>query len=287
MLSLKIISLFPSFFDSPLQQGVLGRAIKTGLLNIQFFNPRDYAENTCQSVDDSPFGGGEGMLMQYPVLQKTLIDLMKTDEDSAAKHRKNSGSKCQTPYKVYYLSPQGKKWDYKQARSWTQEPSVKRILICGRYSGLDQRFITEYVDEELSIGDYVLSGGEPAALVILDSMARFIKGALGNECSAVQDSFENQSLLEPPQWTKPRNIAGYQIPDLMLSGHHKNIKQFQYQLSLVVTALKRPDLLHNNPARCDLKTAVQAVQNLSTKELKTCGLNAKKLQFLLDSFTSS
>lgn len=265
MLTIKILTLFPSFFDSPLKQGILGKAVQSGLLKIQFINPRDFTDNTYQSVDDNPYGGADGMLMQYIPMQKTMESLNLS---------KNN--------KVYYFSPQGRLWDYKQARLWAEQDSVERVLICGRYSGLDQRFISEYVDEEISIGDYVLNGGESAALVILDSTVRFIKGALGNEHSAEQESFENQSLLEAPQWTRPRDIAGYQIPKVMLSGHHENIKTFQYHLSLVITALKRPDLLKKSGAERNLKKAVQSIQTLSSSELKACGLNQKNLQFLID-----
>ncbi len=264
MLTIKIISLFPSYFDSPLRQGILGKAIQSKLLKVQFINPRDYAERAYQNIDDSPFGGADGMLMQYLPMKKTMESMSL----------KNS--------LVYYLSPQGKLWDYKQARSWAEQDSKERILICGRYSGLDQRFINEYVDEEISIGDYVLNGGESAALVILDSIVRFIKGALGNEHSAEKESFENQNLLEPPQWTKPRDIVGYQIPKVILSGHHENIRKFQYHLSLVVTSLKRPDLLKKSGAKQDLKEAIQSIQALSPAELKACGLSPEKLQFLID-----
>ena len=265
MLTLKIITLFPSFFDSPLKQGILGKAVQSGLLKLKFINPRDFTDNTYQSVDDSPYGGGDGMLLQYMPMKKTIESI---------RSKKNQ---C-----IYYLSPQGKLWDYKQARLWAEQDSVERILICGRYSGLDQRFISEYVDEEISIGDYVLNGGESAALVILDSTVRFIEGALGNESSAEQESFENQNLLEAPQWTRPSDIAGYQIPKVMLSGHHENIKRFQYHLSLVITALKRPDLLKKSDAEKDLQAAIQSIQALSSSELKACGLNRKNLQSLID-----
>ena len=265
MLTIKIITLFPSFFDSPLKQGILGKTIQSGLLKVQFINPRDYTDNTYQSVDDSPYGGADGMLMQYGPMEKTIESLQL-------------GKSSQ----VYYFSPQGGLWDYKQARIWAEQDSVERVLICGRYSGLDQRFIDKYVDQEISIGDYVLNGGESAALVILDSTVRFIEGALGNEHSANQESFENQNLLEAPQWTRPRDIAGYQIPKVMLSGHHENIKEFQYHLSLVMTAVKRPDLLKTSPAKKDLKTAIQSIRTLSPAELQACGLSPEKLQFLID-----
>ena len=268
MLTIKIITLFPSFFDSPLKQGILGKAVQSGLLKVQFINPRDYTDNAHQSVDDSPYGGGDGMLMQYTPMKKAMESM-------------NVGKKS----RVYYLSPQGKLWDYKQARFWAEQDVQEKVLICGRYSGLDQRFISEYVDEEISIGDYVLNGGESAALVILDSTVRFIKGALGNKYSSEQESFETQNLLEAPQWTRPRDVAGYQIPHAVLSGHHENIKRFQYHLSLVVTALKRPDLLEKSDSKKDLKKAVQCIQVLSPAELKACGLSPEKLQFLIDHIT--
>lgn len=259
MLKINIITLFPDFFNSPLKTGILGRAIQSNLLKIHFVNPRDFTEDAHQSVDDSPFGGGDGMVMKYEPLQKAVESL----------NQKNS--------QVVYLSPQGKEWDYSKARAWTEKKNKGWTFICGRYGGVDQRFISEYVQEEISVGDYVLTGGEPAMLVILDSLSRFIKGALGNESSSIKESFEHHKLLEAPQWTRPRDIRGYRVPEVILSGHHENIEEFRYLISVLITAVKRPDLLEKSSARKDLSKAIKMAKSFSRKELKACGLSEECL----------
>ena len=317
MLKINIITLFPDFFESPLKTGILGRSIRTKLLKIHFINPRDFSEDKYQSVDDSPFGGGDGMVIKYEPLKRAIESLSKkkninnphtdhgsdyyttqsgiTDqseqkikslrlENSDSYEKEKAERLKQDQYKyinktgsVIYLSPQGKKWDYVKARTYAKQ-SKQLTFICGRYAGLDQRFISKYVHEEISIGDYVLMGGESAMLVILDSLCRFIKGSLGNASSSVDESFEHQKLLEAPQWTRPAEIAGYKIPEVILSGHHKKIKQFRYFMSVLITSIKRPDLLKNNPARKDLAKAIQMAQTLSPKELKACGLSIECLK---------
>ena len=262
MLKINIVTLFPDFFSSPLKQGVLGRTIKSQLLKIHFVNPRDFTEDIHQSVDDTPFGGGDGMVMMYSPLKKALESLSNINQ------------------KVIYLSPQGQQWNHKKARMWAAQTDKEWTFICGRYAGIDQRFISEYVDEEISIGDYVLTGGEPAMLVVLDSFSRFIKGALGNESSSVNESFEQDHLLEAPQWTRPQEIPRYEVPKVMLSGHHKNIKNFQYLISILITAVKRPDLLISNKTQQDLPKSIKMAESLSEKELKACGLNIDHIQNL-------
>ncbi|MDE0118860.1 MAG: tRNA (guanosine(37)-N1)-methyltransferase TrmD [Bdellovibrionales bacterium] len=262
MLKINVVTLFPHFFNSPLKTGILGRAIQSKLLKTHFVNPRDFTEDVHQSVDDAPFGGGDGMVMMYPPLKKAIESLSATNP------------------KVIYLSPQGQKWNYKTARSWAAQTNKEWIFICGRYAGVDQRFVNDYVDEEISIGDYILTGGESAMLVILDSLSRFIKGALGNELSYLNESFEQDHLLEAPQWTRPKDIPGYEIPKVMLSGHHKNIKNFQYLISILITAVKRPDLLIADKVQQDLPKAIKMAEVLSEEELKACGLNMEHLQIL-------
>ena len=270
MLTINIVTLFPNFFDSPLKTGVLGRVISSGLLKLRFVNPRDFTEDIHKTVDDAPFGGGDGMVMMYEPLKKSMEFLSTLQTQS----------KEEIKQKVIYLSPQGKKWNYQKAREWGEKDNEEKTIICGRYAGVDQRFISEYVEEEISVGDYVLTGGETALLVILDSISRFIKGALGNESSAVNESFEQKQLLEAPQWTRPREISGYKIPEIVLSGHHKNIKQFQYLMSLLITAIKRPDLLSNNAIKKDLSEAINMAESLSEEELKSCGLLPESLNLL-------
>ena len=272
-MKINILTLFPEFFKSPLQTGVLGRAIRLGLIKIRFANPRDFTEDKHQSVDDSPFGGGDGMIMQYKPLEKALLSL---SQDFKKKPSKKTNRAAQA-LKVIYLSPQGKSWNHKKARAFAEQKR-ELVFICGRYGGVDSRFVSQYVDEEISVGDYVLTGGEPALLVILDSLSRFIKGALGNEDSPQQESFEKNYLLEAPQWSRPQDIKGHKIPKVLLSGHHKNINNFRYLMSVFVTALKRPDLLVLSPAISkDLPKAIELVKSLSKQELKACGIREKDL----------
>ncbi|MDE0518607.1 MAG: tRNA (guanosine(37)-N1)-methyltransferase TrmD [Bdellovibrionales bacterium] len=262
MLKVNIVTLFPDFFSSPLKMGILGRAIQSKLLKIHFVNPRDFTADVHQSVDDTPFGGGDGMVMMYHPLKKAIESLPAASQ------------------KVIYLSPQGQQWNHVKARTWAEQADKEWTFICGRYAGVDQRFINKYVDEEISIGDYVLTGGEPAMLVLLDSLSRFIRGALGNKSSSINESFEQNHLLEAPQWTRPRDIPGYEIPKVMLSGHHKDIKNFQYLISILITAVKRPDMLIAGKIQQDLPKAIKMVESLSEKELKACGLNMEHLQTL-------
>ena len=262
MLQINILTLFPSFFKSPLKVGVLSRSIEAGRLKINLINPRDFTKDLHQSVDDSPFGGGDGMVMKYEPLEKALESL--------------GSSK-----KIIYLSPQGQKWNYKKAREYAEQ-KTECSFLCGRYAGVDQRFISEYVEEEISIGDYVLTGGEPAMLTILDSLSRFIEGTLGNPYSAKEESFEREGLLEPPQWTRPKEIKDYKIPEVIFSGHHKNIEEFRELLSVLITYIKRPDLLSSEylTSTKSLSKAIRMVKNLSKDELQACGLTKDCLQVL-------
>ena len=261
-MTFNIITLFPDFFVSPLQTGVLGRAVAGRLLHLHFVNPRDFAKDIHKTVDDSPFGGGDGMVMLYQPLKEAVDSL-------PVRARK----------RVVYLSPQGQKWSYKKAREWAEQETGEWTFISGRYAGVDQRFVSEYVTEEISVGDYVLTGGEVAILVILDSLARFVKGVLGNEISITEESFEHRDLLEAPQWTRPREIKGYKIPELIFSGHHRKIREFRYLLSVLITALKRPFLLQNKDKKM-LSSALQMVESFSPEELASCGLDRESLNRL-------
>ena len=302
MLQVNIITLFPDFFDSPLKVGILGRVIYSGFLKIRFVNPRDFTEDVHQSVDDNPFGGRDGMVMKYEPLRKAIEFLSETRlgyvnnsgslskfGDKLVKKKSKSlnkpeialkNSPVKLKQKIIYLSPQGKKWDYVKARALAEQSDREWTFICGRYAGVDQRFISEYVEEEISVGDYVLTGGEPAMVVILDSLSRFIKRALGNGSSSIDESFEHQSLLEAPQWTRPQKISGYKIPEVVLSGHHKNIEKFHYLMSVLITAIKRPELLAFCQTKKDLPEAVKMVQSFSKEELRACGLSLECLRAL-------
>lgn len=291
--TINIITLFPDFFDSPLQMGILGRALQNRLLSIRFINPRDFALGQHKKVDDSPFGGGDGMVMQYYPLKKAYafalnlptsvkggaFKVLPSNSKANLKHENQNkisikNKQSQVREKLIYLSPQGRLWNHKLAKAWAGEKNTVWTFLCGRYAGVDQRFVSEFVTEEISLGDYVLTGGEPAMLLILDSMVRYLKGALGNQVSIKEESFEQDNLLESPQWTRPRDIKGQKIPEVILSGHHKDIKHFRYLMSLLITALKKPRLLTPQHTK-NLAKALEMATNLSELELKACGLSSK------------
>jgi len=198
-----VVSLFPDMFAPFTQQGVIGRAVKSGTLSVDTFNPRDFTHDRHRTVDDRPYGGGPGMLMMVKPL---------TDAIQAAKKVGGENSK------VIYLSPQGKPLD--QAGAQRLANIDRTILICGRYEGIDERVIERHVDEEISIGDYVLSGGELPAMVLMDAVARLVPGVLGHKASAVEDSFTD-GLLDCPHYTRPEILDGQKVPEVLLSGDHE------------------------------------------------------------------
>lgn len=222
-----IISLFPEMFQAITSYGVTGRAVKNDLLTIKYWNPRDFAYDRHKTVDDRPYGGGPGMLMMVQPLRDAI---------HAAK------SELGDDTKVIYLSPQGRKLEQKGVCALSTE--TKMILICGRYEGIDERIIQTEIDEEWSIGDYVLSGGELAAMVMVDAIARFIPGVLHHESSAEEDSFAN-GLLDCPHYTRPEVLDGMAVPDVLMSGHHEEIRRWRLKQSLGRTWLRREDLLFN------------------------------------------
>lgn len=246
-----VFTLFPDFFKAPFSQGILGQACQKGLVQCEAVSMREFALNSYGSVDDRPFGGGDGMVLSYEPLKSALLSLS-------------------SPGYVVYLTPQGKKWNHRQARKWAEEKKTLS-LICGRYAGVDSRFIDQYVDEEISIGDYILSGGESAGLVLIESISRFIPGVLGCADSSNKETFEEDFLLEHPQWTRPKEIPGYKIPEVFFSGHHKNIEQARYYLSLLRTYMKRPELLKGVHQK-NLEKALKWADTLSKEEKKSCQL---------------
>ena len=221
-----IVSLFPEFVAQLASHGVVGRAGERGLLSIHGWNPRDYAEGNYRRVDDRPFGGGPGMVM--------LIDPLREAIDAAR-------AADPAPTRVVYLSPQGRRLDQRKVRELAALPRL--VLLCGRYEGVDERLLQAEVDEEISIGDYVLSGGELAAAVVVDAVARLLDGALNDAESAVQDSFEGDGLLDCPHYTRPVQHALGTVPEVLLSGNHAEIARWRRQQSLGRTWLRRPDLL--------------------------------------------
>ena len=221
-----IVSLFPEFIAQCAAFGVVGRAQERGLLSLHGWNPRDYATGNYRRVDDRPFGGGPGMVMLLDPL-RAAIDAARTAATDEAR--------------VVYLSPQGPRLTQAKVRELAARPRL--ILLCGRNEGIDERLIEAEVDEELSIGDYVLSGGELAAAVVVDAVARLQEGALNDAESAAQDSFEADGLLDCPHYTRPVEHALGRVPDVLLSGNHAEIARWRRMESLGRTWLRRPDLL--------------------------------------------
>lgn len=222
-----VVSLFPEMFQTFTQQGVIGRAVKSGLLQVECFNPRDFTHDRHRTVDDRPYGGGPGMLMMVQPLKDAI---------HAAKAA--SGKKT----KVIYLSPQGRKLDQQGVKQLSENESL--IFVAGRYEGIDERVIEADIDEEWSIGDYVLSGGEMPAMIMMDAISRFVPGVLGHEQSAEQDSFTD-GLLDCPHYTRPEILNDKQVPEVLLSGNHEKIRQWRLKQSLGRTWQRRPELLND------------------------------------------
>ncbi len=227
-----VISLFPEMFNAITEYGVTGRAIRNGLIEFHTWNPRDFTHDRHRTVDDRPYGGGPGMLMMVQPLRDAIKAARKAAKDSLVESR----------VKVIYLSPQGRKLTQAGVRELaTQE---RLIFIAGRYEGIDERIIQAEVDEEWSVGDYVLSGGELPAMTMIDAIARFIPGVLGHEQSAEQDSFSD-GLLDCPHYTRPEVLDGKSVPKVLLSGNHEHIRQWRQFESLKRTWNRRPELLTN------------------------------------------
>ncbi len=225
VLAIQVVTLFPEMLDALLAFGVTGRAVQRGLLKVQGWNPRDYTTDRHRSVDDRPFGGGPGMVMKVEPLRAAI---------RAA--RAAAGPQA----RVIFLSPQGKRFEQQDAQRLAA--SAATVLVAGRYEGVDERVIETEVDEELSIGDYVLSGGELAALVIIDALARLLPGALNDAESAAEDSFMH-SLLDYPHYTRPEEVDGRRVPPVLMSGDHAAIRRWRRQQTLGRTWLRRPELL--------------------------------------------
>ena len=215
-----VLTLFPEMF-SILNESIIGRAKENKLIDIELINIRDFSKNKHKKVDDTPYGGGAGMV----IMPDVIYDAYKSIRDKKAK--------------VIYLSPQGKVLNQSKVQELSKEEHL--ILLCGHYEGIDQRVIDEIVDEEISIGDYVLTGGELPAMVLIDSVSRYVEGVLNKE-STQEESFSN-GLLEYPQYTRPEIFLGKEVPEVLKSGHHENINKWRKQKSLEITEVKRPDLI--------------------------------------------
>lgn len=226
-MQIDILTLFPEMFEGPFSVSIIKRAREKGLININTINIRDFAHDKHRIVDDYPFGGGAGMVMKpEPVFE--AVDYAKNESQGSPR--------------VILLCPQGHVFDQETAKRLANENSL--IFICGHYEGIDERVRETLVDEEISIGDFVLTGGELPAMVIIDALTRLIPGALGEEESFVTDSFYN-GLLEYPQYTRPREYAGLTVPEILLSGDHEKIRKWRRLMSLKRTMARRPDLLQN------------------------------------------
>ena len=221
MFQAQVFTLYPEVFPGPLAKGLYGKALSNKLWDLSIINIRDAAIDKHKTVDDTPYGGGTGMLLKADVLANALDQKVKKGE------------------RVFYLSPKGKKFDQKLAQDLSKEKSIS--LICGHFEGVDERVLATRNIEEISIGDYVLSGGETAALVVLDSILRLLPGVLGNDKSSVDETFEN-GLLEYPQYTKPQIWEEKSVPDVLLSGDHSKIKDWRLSQSEAITRDRRPDL---------------------------------------------
>jgi tRNA (guanine37-N1)-methyltransferase len=217
----QVFTLYPEVFPGPLSKGMYGKAMSKDLWNLKVVNIRDAAEDKHKTVDDTPYGGGSGMLLKPDVLAKSL------DQNKIEGER------------ILYLSPKGKKFDQNYAKRLVKEKSIS--LICGHFEGVDERVLSTRNIEEISIGDYVLSGGETAAYVVIDSVLRLLPGVLGNDNSKIEETFEN-GLLEYPQFTKPQIWEEKAVPDVLLSGDHSKIKDWRLSQSEAITRVRRPDL---------------------------------------------
>ena len=217
----QIFTLYPEFFPGPLSKGLYGKALEKKIWNLKVVNIRDAAEDKHKTVDDTPFGGGAGMLLKADILARSIDKNLKDNS------------------RIFYLSPKGKKFDQKLAKELSKEKSIN--LICGHFEGVDERILSTRNIEEISIGDFILSGGESAAVVIIDSILRLLPGVLGNDSSKKNESFEN-GLLEYPQYTKPQIWEEKGVPEVLLSGDHAKIKDWRLSQSEAITRDRRPDL---------------------------------------------
>jgi tRNA (guanine37-N1)-methyltransferase len=234
-----IITIFPEMFGSVFSKGVIKRALDKGLIEVHVHNLRDFTFDKHKQIDDRPFGGGQGMVLKSESIFAAVEKIKRNEK---------------TP--VYLLSPQGRKFDFRLAEELAQHPQV--ILICGRYEGVDERVIQYLVTGEISIGDYILTGGEPAAIVVVDGISRFIPQVVGNVESVKNDSFY-EGLLEFPQYTRPRNFRGMGVPEVLFSGDHSKIESWRRKKSLEKTWLQRPDLLESRKLSAEEKKILEQI----------------------------
>lgn len=266
-----IITLFPDVVSDVLKLGVVGQAIEKEMIQVEVFTPRTWTHDIHKTVDDRPFGGGDGMvLMPEPLAQCMDHILSKSAADPISSQ----------PRRIF-LSPQGKTLDHEMVMELARETHV--LLLCGRYAGVDQRFLNHFNFEELSLGDFVLSGGELAALVVVDAVGRQIKGVLGHEASSSEDSFAGDGLLEAPCFTRPREWQGQQVPEFLLTGHHAQIAEDRWFIGVVITFVKRFDLFEDYMKRQTIKKktwqkGLDKLKDWSNNALTSLGLNRRNLE---------
>ncbi len=240
-----VVTLFPEMFQAITDYGVTRRAVQNGLLDLELWNPRDFTTDKHRTVDDRPYGGGPGMLMKVQPLRDAIqaakqAALGKTDGDSV---------------KVIYLSPQGRKLDQEGVKTLVSNDSL--VLVAGRYEGIDERLLEAEIDEEWSIGDYVLSGGELPAMTLIDAVSRLVPGVLGHQDSAAEDSFEH-GLLDCPHYTRPETIDDREVPDVLLGGNHEEIRRWRLKQQLGRTWQRRPDLLEGRSLNDEQQSLLEA-----------------------------
>jgi tRNA (guanine37-N1)-methyltransferase len=222
----RILTIFPEFFEGPFRHGVVARAAEAGLIQIHIHDLRNWTHDRHRTVDDRPFGGGEGMLLKPEPIFEAVESIWPERAPSQ---------------RLVLLSAQGQRFDQQAARRLSGYGEI--FLICGRYEGVDERVAEHLADEELSIGDFVLSGGELGAALVVDCVARLLPGVLGNEDSALQESFSEPGLLDCPQYTRPADFRGWKVPEVLLSGNHEEIRRWRHEVARAKTARNRPDLL--------------------------------------------
>ena len=231
-----IMTLFPALVDGVLSESIIGRARKAGIIDVRAYNIRDYSKDKHRRVDDTPYGGGKGMLMSPVPIYDCYTDVVDPEKNPCTRRR------------VLYMSPQGSVLTQAKAREFSENYD-NIVILCGHYEGVDQRIIDEIVDEEISIGDYVLTGGEIPACIVVDAIARLLPGVLADAECYEKESFSDETLLEYPQYTRPYDFRGRTVPEVLLSGHHANIEKWREQKALEKTKAVRPELIEKRNAR--------------------------------------
>lgn len=260
-----IVTLFPEMFSALTDYGITSRAIDKGLIEVYFSNPRDFTTDRHQTVDDRPYGGGPGMVMKIEPLQKAIADAKAWILGDAVKTAEGTAGTRTHDIKVIYLSPQGLLLKQEQVGVLAKSDDYRNIvLIAGRYEGIDERLLEAEIDEEWSVGDYVLSGGELPAMVLMDAVIRLLPEALGHSDSADQDSFSH-GLLDCPHYTRPEDYRGQRVPPVLLSGNHADIEQWRLQQSLGRTWLRRPELLEKIELTADQQKLMDAFKASNAK----------------------